>query len=602
MNTRLFIRSVVCTLALFLSTLSIAHAESNTLLLVDGGVTNWGGMGLLVGQTGTNNSLRVITGGVLTNMDTCIIGDQVSAAYNTALVDGLGSKWYPNNVYVGFAGQYNRLIVTNSALLTASLFSIGENVEATGNKAVITGSGSMLNVGQLYVGFYGPDSSLTVADGAQVYSADNLRFANQATSTGNHILVTGPQSRLSFRDLNSMNNGGGGNHIVISDGALMEGLTGYFGWAGEGPNSALVTGPGSVWTNVGALFVGITAQHTSLTISNGGRVYGSHGLIGHNPGASYDSVTLTGTGSLLECGIIQVGCNGTYSSLEISDGAKASSTESSLLGGTANSGHNTILVTGTGSTWTCSSVIEVGGNSGNTNGTYQVLTIRSNATVSAASVWIGGGLGTEIVIDSAGQLVVGGTLTIEGVLRLDGGTAVVDQVSYKRNRQATPGITGYGTIAGNLTVEPGTAWVLEPGSRIAITGTVINRSVIQAPEGGWLDFYGPVINDGYINNINGNVNFHSTLDNGSQGAVLSSNSFARLNGMSLNGTNFVLSFTTGTNAPYRLIGSTDLQSGPWTNSVQALTGNGRTMSTTNPVGTLANPFWRVELNIPDYIE
>src|ERR1039457_3198710 len=103
------------------------------------------------------------------------------------------------------------------------------------------------------------------------------------------------------------------------------GVSNGSGISGNGPasnNCAVVSGPGSVWKNSGGLTIGNGGWHNSLVFSNGGQVFNSHGVRGDNfIGSSRNSALVTGPGSLWKnSSDLEVGGYGSANTLVISNG------------------------------------------------------------------------------------------------------------------------------------------------------------------------------------------------------------------------------------------------------------------------------------------
>src|ERR1017187_9788295 len=91
--------------------------------------------------------------------------------------------------------------------------------------------------------------------------------------------------------------------FIQSNGVLNTSGPGFLGQSTQSSNNiAVVTDPGSVWSNVNGLFIGYFGSANSLVISNGGRVYTlAEGDPESGPGwngSSHNSVVVTGTGSM----------------------------------------------------------------------------------------------------------------------------------------------------------------------------------------------------------------------------------------------------------------------------------------------------------------
>src|SRR5215471_17659546 len=78
------------------------HAETNTVQIIDGIVTNFSGA-LYVGQNGTSNVLFLLNGGRITS-GSGNVGHNQPAKFNFAWVIGANSVWSNNSMYVGVDG------------------------------------------------------------------------------------------------------------------------------------------------------------------------------------------------------------------------------------------------------------------------------------------------------------------------------------------------------------------------------------------------------------------------------------------------------------------------------------------------------------------
>ena len=79
---------------------------------------------------------------------------------------------------------------------------------------------------------------------------------------------------------------------------------------------------------------------------------------------------------------------------------------------------------------------------------------------------------------------------------------------------------------------------------------------MEAVNGGTLESYGLVVNNGLINVLSGNMNFHAGLVN--NGAVLTSNSLPQIVSFSLVGSNVNIQFTTFSNLTHYVEYNSDL--------------------------------------------
>lgn len=200
-------------------TFNSALAEDNTVMIVDGGSSNVF-PDLVIGDTGTNNTLIIRNGGVMTNT-VGVIGQSGNADYNRVLVTDPSSLWFTwTTNTVGNLGSFNELIVSNSARARATRFVIGEFEGADSNSVVVSGTGSVLETAwePIVVGRQGFGSSLVVSNGGRVTSGDEVWISERQKSANSMLTVTGPGSVL--ESLYGMNVGyrGTNGQLHILDG------------------------------------------------------------------------------------------------------------------------------------------------------------------------------------------------------------------------------------------------------------------------------------------------------------------------------------------------------------------------------------------------
>ncbi|WP_371373853.1 autotransporter domain-containing protein [Sporomusa aerivorans] len=188
-----------------------------------------------------------------------------------------------------------------------------------------------------------------------------------------------------------------------------------------------------------------------LTVSGGGTVDNRTSTIGYNAGSN-GTVIVTGTGSTwTNPEDLDVGGSGT-GTLTISDGGKVNN-QNGTIGHYAGS-TGTVTVTGTDSTWTNSNELVVGWSSTGT------LTIENGGTVSSTNGFLGardGGNGT-VTVTGAGstwnnskQLILGyvdpsGSST--GVLTIENGGTVINtdaRIGLSAGSTGTVTVTGAGS-------------------------------------------------------------------------------------------------------------------------------------------------------------
>jgi T5SS/PEP-CTERM-associated repeat protein len=230
-------------------------------------------------------------------------------SYTTNIVDGV-TNCVAGNYYVGDAGPFNRLIVTNAGVLDVSLTSgIGHRINGDNNIAIVTGTGSIWAAGlDFTVGKWSSGNRLIVSNGASVrLSNDNNAFflgsAYKNVFAGdNRVLVTGPGSTLllprsfylGYNDTLGFGGGTSNNSLTIADGAVVTNRSttgsvschiriGYLFTecttpADTSSNAVTVTGAGSRWyiyntkQLANEFYLGHDCPANSLNISAGGQV------------------------------------------------------------------------------------------------------------------------------------------------------------------------------------------------------------------------------------------------------------------------------------------------------------------------------------------
>src|SRR5207245_1214085 len=127
--------------------------------------------GLTVGGFGSSSRLVVSNGAALVTGSSCSIGNENISSNNAAVVTGPGSSWNCNLfTFVGFGGRNNSLLVAEGGLLANYVGSIGNSfADGSNNLATVTGAGSLWsNTFELYVGNVGAGSRLVVSNSAIV--------------------------------------------------------------------------------------------------------------------------------------------------------------------------------------------------------------------------------------------------------------------------------------------------------------------------------------------------------------------------------------------------------------------------------------------------
>jgi autotransporter-associated beta strand protein/T5SS/PEP-CTERM-associated repeat protein len=399
------------------------RAEDNTTTIISGVVSNNSGVTYTVGSTGTNNYLQIDSGGQLTNITDAVIGNAATANGNSALVTGTNSSLFgPSNgrLFIGNTGSRNSLTVSNGAIVSGGnrVFLAGA-IGSSSNSALVTGPGSVLQVyasvsQNFFVGRLGGNNSLTVSNGGAALGNPDTGFLCELIIGGGNIgtsnntaLITGPGSIWHGNSTLQVGAGpGSGNRLIITNGGqVIFGTHGFIGFDGTGvgiSNSVLVTGPGSLLqggldSEINyVLSVGYTSRGNTLTISNGGTVSNTLGYIGQF--AAGNSARVTGAGSSwqnLRDVAVGYGATATGGGNSLEISSGGAVTNGAEAFIGFHSGTNQALVTGAGSIWQSYSNLWLGFDPNMGN---NGLTISNGGAVYGTRILIGGLGGSNTVL------------------------------------------------------------------------------------------------------------------------------------------------------------------------------------------------------------
>jgi T5SS/PEP-CTERM-associated repeat protein len=447
----------------------VAHDNTAT---ITGSGSVWNTTGYLaVGYAGFGNQLALANGGVATACD-AYVGITSSASNNTVLVTDNSSVWnVTTNLFMGYGGAGNTLIVTNGGTLNVGNEShIGYNASASNNTVLVTGNGSVWTSTRfIYIGSNGVGNAVSVLGGGSVISAAGF-IGYEGGASNNTLLVADSGTVWSNRNDLFIGYNGSGNSLIISNQGTVVDDRGFIGsYASSSNNSVLVTGAGSVWSNARDIRMGMNGSGNTLTITNRGTVISSGGGIGQSTSASSNSVLVTGSGSVwTNSGDFTVGGIGVGNQLTIADGG-AMYNRRGTVGGNATANGNTALVTGSNSLWNNSGDFKIG-----TSGSDNRLTITNGGMVTASSMTLGyndGSTNNTLAI-SGGTLITTnatyGQLDVRrGAFTFDGGTVLASQLVATNGAssvvQFNAGLLG----VGSATVINGQAFEVGDGAQAA---------------------------------------------------------------------------------------------------------------------------------------
>lgn len=366
---------------------------ANAELTVTGSGSAWTSTGAHYFGVAGNATVSVLNGAQMSTGDTVVA--RRSTSTSTVTVNGTGSSWSTGSLTIGgdaaetdAPGGNATVTVSAGAALNTGAVHVGDVAGATGEG--ILDAATWIATDRISVG-YGGTGTVTVRNGAAL-TATGALLGHLAGSSGT-VTVTGAGSSWTNTGVLYVGNEGTGN-LTVSGGGVMRSTDGYAGVAGTASGTVLVTGAGSGWINSGDLLVAHDNNSVGMvTVSNGGTISSLQGILGNLAGAQ-GTMTVTGTGSSWTTSSdLNVGRLGT-GSLLVASGGQVSGGRVYIANESGSSG--SAVVTGTASRLSSAARLHVGaGGSGE-------LTVSDGGTVAATEVRIATQAG------STGTLNLGG--------------------------------------------------------------------------------------------------------------------------------------------------------------------------------------------------
>lgn len=412
-------------LGILLGIAATAQADDNVTNIISGFPLDLGGTDFAVGDTGTNNYGEVNSGGSVFNAGNFIIGNNAGANNNATLVTDATSLLQANSsIQVGNSGSDNVLIVTNGGTATSDVhILVGLAATGSSNTVLVTGAGSLLHAGaELQSGNLGDGNSITIAAGGTATSANTV-LGVELGSDNNTVLVTGAGSLMQTTgDIQSGGKGVGNSFTIANGGTALSANQGVVGNdVNSVNNTALVTGVGSTWTNLG-MIVGVFGSDNTLTIAAGGQVFSGENLniIGSAPLADNNTVVVTGVGSLWQADLnFFVGGTGSGNSLIITNGGTVGAGRP-IIGAVVEGNNNSVVVSGAGSALVMTNRFGVPGSNARVGGagSFCSLIITNGGLVNFANeTRIGASSGTSnnvVLVSGSGSIfrTTGGPVSV----------------------------------------------------------------------------------------------------------------------------------------------------------------------------------------------
>jgi T5SS/PEP-CTERM-associated repeat protein len=377
--------------------------------VVSSTTVNWAG-NYFIGSNTVANALLIRSAGVLTNAD-AYVGYLPTSSNNYVLVSGANSVWSNANMYLGYSGVGNALVISNAGRVENSqAFYIANDGTSSSNRVLVTGTNSLLDTpsSALFVGYSGAGNSLVISNGGRV--ANSTAYVGDGTSSsGNNVLVTGPGSVWNNYSTVMIGDQGNNNKLTITKGGRVVSAYATIGlWGTATSNSVVVSDSGSLWDDSAVasdINFGMMSSGNSLIVTIGGQVLGYYSYFGRSGGA-YNSALVTGTGSSFSVNCyIYTGKQGHDNSFTAANGATVSD-KFCYISYDAGSSNNSVLLTGTNTSWQNSYSVFVGFDGGAGS-----LTISNGATMNtggAFGVSHDGALGVDSTSSNNRALVTGG--------------------------------------------------------------------------------------------------------------------------------------------------------------------------------------------------
>jgi T5SS/PEP-CTERM-associated repeat protein len=364
------------------------------------------GVPFVMGIPSPFNQLLITNGAVMRSSSYALTGVDTASVSNLVLISGTNSTWLLRDLYIGYSGNHNWLIVSNGGFLGANYTVIGGEGNTTNCEAVVTGSGSVMsNALMLQIGSSGSSNRVRIENGGKLRSS--VQVGRTWESVGNLLSVTGPGSRVdTHTNLEPISVGydGASSRMEVTDGGAVFGYAGEVGRSLSSSNNlAVVRGSGSVWSNVNDLYIGVSGAGNRLEVRNGGSLNNYNGFIGVNAYSSNNLVSVIDPGTVwTNRRELAVGLNGISNQMVVSNGATVFTFANKYVGYNDGALSNTVVVTDPGSAWLGDDSLYVGGA-----GAFNRLLVRNGGRVVNGLGTLGAVLaanGNEVLVTDAGSV------------------------------------------------------------------------------------------------------------------------------------------------------------------------------------------------------
>ncbi len=288
---------------------------------------------------------------VLPNIGTLTVGNLAGSLAPSDIVEPF-PEFTPSSV----------LAVTNGRMMGhPGMLALG-NPASEYDAILVSDPRSNLTINQwLSVGQAG-QAKLTVSRGGTLHTANWTEIGYGIGSAGD-ALITDPGTRWTNTNFLSIGDNGGRARFTLANGALLQNNN----WTEIGNDGAhaeaIVTGANTRWNNVQFFIVGSNGGHGLFTLSDGAVLNtGNWAEIGY--GGAFGRANLSGANTRwTNTNHFSVGENGGHGVLNITDGAKLDVGAYADIGYAAGS-RGEVTISGAGSRWSIQERLEVSSNGG----------------------------------------------------------------------------------------------------------------------------------------------------------------------------------------------------------------------------------------------
>ncbi|MFP6560442.1 autotransporter outer membrane beta-barrel domain-containing protein [Paraburkholderia sp. B3] len=372
----------------------------------------------------------------------------------------------------------------------------GLNLNTGASTLTLSGAGTVWNAGTFGGAFdvNGAGSGgLTVSNGAQLVIPDTVEVGFLSLNSG-ALTVTGSGSSLTT-DYLAVGRGGDAS-IALTDGARLTTSTASIG---EGPGftvasniAVLVDGAGTVW-NAGNFSAGGATNSVGVTVSNGATIQAVNAGIGVNGAAS---MLVTGAGSsFADSGVLYIGqttFGGTpgQGTLTISNGGLVAASEGVLVG--ADSGTNGTLTVDTNGVLETAALLP---GVGDATATFDNGTLRATADSMPDSALIYGFAPDNFIIGAGGMILDSNGFNVTASTVMSGVGGLTKQGA------GTLTLTDDNTYTGGTTIAAGTLQLGNGGTSGSILGNIADNGTLAFDRSDSVAFGGTVSGTGAVDQI-----------------------------------------------------------------------------------------------------